>query len=464
MNNIPHEIGDEINLPNQDHPTLVEHNSIIEKERIIMNNNVLHPIVTQEIAPSSTPIDDPDVSSSDLSVSNESVAGTPLPNANMFQTHNLHVDKFVTHNNDQVGPHHANTNSSRDILFPITSVKDSVDSSVQDDDTDKLLQFLKTSKKENYNMAYRRELIMSFNSSKTKINPQQHFHESIVNNSLFDSLKKFYRKALTYRENSWRVDECAEIINKLWRLVQLQDEHKNQQSLEHTKDSRPVQSLRSFIKPCLDRIATDEEIVHRNTRKRNQFKTGNNVIQEGIVSKEGTKWTTRIEPHTCPKCNHTNVVSVRSVEDLVLEFSKLDSQYNEDLKQYENEVLAATYRIDGKKRKKIKKIDEPRKPSFPKQMMVCMCGVTKCKNIVDGRGCHHCNGLAKNNIQIPFNVKKAVCECALCKCDCNIEFAKTSWQSIATKVEQEKLHDMKNEKKSKGDGMYDVSLEFLSTL
>ena len=66
-----------------------------------------------------------------------------------------------------------------------------------------------------------------------------------------------------------------------------------------------------------------------------------------------------------------------------------------------------------------------------------MCCVSKCRNIVDGKGCHHCEGLSKNDIPVPYDTALGKCMCALCMCQCNIAFAKTNWQGIAAQTEMD---------------------------
>ena len=164
------------------------------------------------------------------------------------------------------------------------------------------------------------------------------------------------------------------------------------------------------------------------------------------------QWAKCLEPFPCPKCSHSNVISVIPIKKLVEQYSLLDVNYKNKLQEYKEKVQAASLKKDGSRQLKPAKLyNEPKKPTCPKQYMVCMCCVSKCRNIVDGRGCHHCAGLAKNGIKIPFNVKLAECECALCCCNCDIKFPKTSWQSIATQLEQERDekvsdHEMKKSK------------------
>ena len=135
------------------------------------------------------------------------------------------------------------------------------------------------------------------------------------------------------------------------------------------------------------------------------------------------KWAYCIQPYPCPKCGHTNVVSVQSETTYAENISKTAYEYEQQVKLYNDEVRAATYRLNGQKRiVPLKVPTPPKKPNLPKQMMVCMCCVTKCRNIVDGRGCHHCSSLVKNGIQVPFNSRKGKCECGFCSCPCRIMF------------------------------------------
>ena len=352
------------------------------------------------------------------------------PKKAVFQTPTqiveITTDNSITHTNVDIDAY--NTESVGG-----SSVSDSVS------EEQKLLTFMSGAKKENGNLSSRTTIIMSFCPQKTKINVQQFFPEFMHSNFIFDDLTKFYRKAVTYRASHFRSVECAEILLKLWHLVQIKDNHSQSSKDSSQKDSRAVARFREYINHCLKRIRSDDENDMKNKRKRNLFRHGKNQLQENVVSKEGTNWYKRIDPHPCPKCNHGNIISLIPIETLVEEFSLLDMQYKEQMEEYNAEMYRSNFKKDGGKRKYPTKPSEPpRKTAFPKQTMICMCSVSKCKNIVDGRGCHHCNGLSKSGIAIPFNIKKAECECALCKCECDVQFSKSHWQSIAAQAEEER--------------------------
>ena len=310
---------------------------------------------------------------------------------------------------------------------------------------DDLLVFLKSSKKENRNMSYRRELIMNFQTSKIKIDPAQHFISHLKNHPTVRELVLFYRKSLTYRDCDWRAIESAKVLRNLWKLVLLQDDW-NQSQDETEPDSKPVKYLREHILPCIARMNSEKENVTRSKRKRNLFKDSGTSVQDNIVLKEHSKWFSRIEPHPCPKCSHNNVVPIVPTEEFIIEFSQKEYEHDQAMKKYEIDLQQATFTKDGKRKKNKAKIEEPRKPIFPKLMVACMCCVTKCRNIVDGRGCHHCHAVAKSKLQIPYNIKTAQCECELCLCNCNIVFPKSSWQNIAADVAQAAIADEKESK------------------
>ena len=451
--------------PNDDPQPPPQDDPILENDETIHYISQSQPHLEQDIDPSLLSNDNTGSISSEGNTLEVIVRPThPIKTVHIHTTNDeTEMDVLVNNDNDKLHPNMMVPPSPQKQNISESNDDDSDDSAQANSNTEenKLLLFLKSAKKENHNMTFRRNLIMSFCPSKNKIRPSQFFHESLKHNPIIDYLVRFYRKSLSYRENAWRVDECADILHRLWILVQLQDEV-NRDTHQPPKDCRPVQKLREFIKPCLERIATDEDNNSRIKKKRNQFKVGNSSTQESIISKEGSKWTSRVEPHPCPKCQHCNVVPVVTVESLILEFSKLESEYKQEMDEYARNVKDASFCKNGKRRQKVaKKYDEPKKPSFPKQTMACMCCLTKCRNIVDGRGCHHCHSLTKNGIQIPFNITKAECECALCQCTCSIEFAKTSWQTIAASIEHEKLLE-DNEARSKKMFCSDKDGKFLS--
>ena len=135
-----------------------------------------------------------------------------------------------------------------------------------------------------------------------------------------------------------------------------------------------------------------------------------------------------------------------------MQFSQKEYEHQKEMKKYEIDLHNATFTKDGKRKKNKGKVDEPKKPVFPKLMVACMCCVTKCRNIVDGRGCHHCHAVAKGKMKVPYNIKTAQCECELCMCNCNIVFAKSNWQNISADVEQAAIAE---DKLSKSSGLID---------
>lgn len=316
-------------------------------------------------------------------------------------------------------------------------------------DDNVLLEFLKSTKSQNHNLTYRSNLVMSFQTSKVKISPQQHFLPQLEANPLLNDLKSFYRKSITYKKNDWRSQECAVVLLNLWKLVVLQDQLAPT-LIDPPAESSAVSALRSFMLPCIERAANDERSKNQAKRKRNLYRDNGRTLQDKIHRDEGTKWYSRIEPFPCPKCNHCNVIPVIPTDEFVMKVSKLEYEHKEALDKYEEELFASTHTKEGKRRKKPTMIiNPPPKPSFPKEMVACMCCVTKCNNIIDGRGCHHCHALTKSNIDIPFNITAAKCECELCQCDCSISFPKGSWQNIAADIEEERLEAERQLKKSK---------------
>ena len=410
------------------------------------------PIITQDIDPASLPTDEPQGFQGNI-LDSGSLESQPEQTGKADATTPLDdVDATINHDNLQ----RADIIVKEKVIEPVPQSmgyhdieeEDASESEITDED--KLHAFLKTSKKENQNMAFRRGLLMQFIPSKNKINPSQFFVSCLKENILLMDLIKFFCRAIYFRPNQFRVDECADMLLKLWLLTKLQDEHHLLHPNSTYRESKPVKALRTFIESCLDRITNDVDHATKSKRKRNLLKKSKGLSQSAIVTNEGAHWSRRIEPYTCPKCQHSNVISVVPVEILVQEYSLLEIQYKQDMEEYHKNVHLANHKKDGtRKIKPTKLYDEPKRPNFPKQQMACMCCVTKCRNIVDGRGCHHCNGLAKSNIAIPFDVKKAECECALCQCECDIEFPKTSWQTIAAQEEEEKIENQKENESKK---------------
>ena len=317
------------------------------------------------------------------------------------------------------------------------------------EDNQDLLQFLNGCKRENENLLYRKALILSFFTTKITKKPvslKLQFHEEFHIDPLFVEVVRDVQRTIHHMRKAWNVGFCASILTKLWVLTE------KQTALFPSYQTSPEKNkLRSFIQKILERIESDKAMASKDKRKRTLFRDSDTTTQDEIAKFEkNSKWVIRIEPHPCPKCGHTNVITVTPEDELAKEISKLDFDYQQSLKAFKTAVHHATYCKNGTKRKtKTKMPDEPKRPNFPKQLMACMCCVTKCRNIIDGRGCHHCASLSKNNIPIPYDSQKGRCECALCGCECRIVFPKTAWQTISAETELEKIDNDSQPKKTK---------------
>ena len=314
------------------------------------------------------------------------------------------------------------------------------------DDHKDLLTFLRSSKKENENLPFRKRLLLSFFAENKAASLDLHFHEPFHDDPLFVSIKENFKRTINSMKKSWKVDFCAEMLTKLWILLDRQ-----RIVLEDFNVTDQDKDLKAFVERILERIVADKAIGDSDKRKRTLYKDNDTFTQDGIIRKERkNKWTNRIEPHPCPRCKHTNVITVLPDDELVETISQLDFKYQNEMQEYKERVKEATFCKNGNKRRsKLKMPIEPKRPNYPKQLMACMCCVSKCRNAIDGRGCHHCSSLSKNGIDIPYDIRKGYCECALCKCTCRIVFGKTAWQSIATDTELEAHEEEKSRKKAK---------------
>ena len=314
------------------------------------------------------------------------------------------------------------------------------------DDHNDLLTFLRSSKKENENLPFRKSLLLSFFAGNKVESLDLHFHETFHDDPLFVSIKENFKRTISTIRKSWKVDFCAEMLTKLWILLDRQ-----RIVLEDFNVTDQNKDLRAFVERILERIVDDKAIGDSDKRKRTLYKDIDTSTQDDIIKKERiNKWSSRIEPHPCPRCQHTNVITILPDSELVEKISKLDFKYQKEMKEWKEGVKEATFCKNGNKRRtQLKMPTEPKRPNYPKQLMACMCCVSKCRNVVDGRGCHHCSSLSKNGIKIPYDIRKGYCECALCRCACRIVFGKTAWQTIATNTELEARENEKSRKKAK---------------
>lgn len=232
------------------------------------------PIITQDIDPASLPTDEPQGFQGNI-LDSGSLESQPEQTGKADATTPLDdVDATINHDNLQ----RADIIVKEKVIEPVPQSmgyhdieeEDASESEITDED--KLHAFLKTSKKENQNMAFRRGLLMQFIPSKNKINPSQFFVSGLKENILFMDLIKFFRRAIYFCPNQFRVDECADMILKLWLLTKLQDEHHLLHPNSTYRESKPVKALRTFIESCLDRITNDVDHATKSKRKRNLFK------------------------------------------------------------------------------------------------------------------------------------------------------------------------------------------------
>ena len=236
-----------------------------------------------ENAPSQPPIVDPDLSNCNkpISVFQTEVL---IPNQANVSTTTFDIDalqeedNFIKHNSN---------NASTDGIVDVDSNDPIEDTDGSDDYV--LLEFLKSSKSQNRNLTFRSNLVMSFQTSKVKIAPEQHFLPELAANPLIIKLKSFYRKSITYKKSDWRSQECAEILLDLWRLVKLQDELRPTLK-DCPSESAPVAALCSFMLPCIKRIDNQEKTKSLTKRKCNLYRDNVRNYQDSILKEDNSKW------------------------------------------------------------------------------------------------------------------------------------------------------------------------------
>ena len=304
-------------------------------------------------------------------------------------------------------------------------------------------------RKENGTMKSRRELLFSFVFSQNHTHLRSFFHPAMEDNlsliNLHDNLMK-----CRVRKHDTTKQFLGEALFVLFMLLQESDQLKDSDhSMRNTRrGSEPMQlkNLRTFFLSITNRYDFDE--VNASDKKQrailSQNKSGDLIQDE--YAKNNPDWQSRIISAPCPLCNHNCVVPHERDEDILEEISNLKEEW---LKK-----RAAFANLPPAEQEKSKK---PKQPTYPKQHVLCMCMVNRCRDFTTGKGCINCKSTVKCGMKLSYNPTTGHSNCSMCKCSCSAYFKRIEWSKLKSQVEVDKekaARDAKEKRLQEASGMY----------
>lgn len=300
---------------------------------------------------------------------------------------------------------------------------------------------------ENGNIKTRRDLLYAF--VLTQKNPQLnlYFHCGLKDDpGLIDLEDRLWKTRVKKYKSSaaW----IADGIFDMWMLLKKSDEMKQHDLISPnpsqrrsnrnggTEEPAPVTRLRQHIEGLLKRKAQDDsKKSNKLVRKvQSQSKAGD-FIQDKFAM-ENPHWQEIIKSTPCPCCDHTSLVSVKD-EAILL-------QETHDLKQSYKNAMLDFARLGATAQKSTKK---PKMPTFPNQVMMCMCVINRCVDFSTGRGCVTCQQKAKTT-PLYMDPVTGQSQCEMCKCNCVAYFDRMNWSKVKAQTETEKAEKAKQKKEA----------------
>ena len=304
---------------------------------------------------------------------------------------------------------------------------------------------LKSRRKENNSIKFRRDLLFSF-----VLGPscrkclQDFYHPKMATNAALISLNKDVI-GCRVRKHDTKKDFIGDCLFHLWKFLQESDElYKDDRSRRATSSNvqpLPIKNLRAFINKILTRFKF--ESVNSTDKKQRSITAKNKVgdfIQDEVLQ-DNPKWMEDIRPTPCPLCNHNAIIPHENENDIRKETAELQSQYKAETSAY--------YSLTPANQKKNK---PPKMPSFPKQHMICMCLVNRCVDFSTGRGCINCQAAIKCGMKLSFDPHTGQSKCPMCMCTCTAYFEKMKWTKIRAQSDVDKQKAMHDDKMTRAAG------------
>ena len=316
-----------------------------------------------------------------------------------------------------------------DDLFPTLSAED-----------EHVKMVLLSRRKENGTIKKRRDLLFSFVFGTKNAHIKTFFHHSLHDNTALLNLHEDLMKCRA-RKHDTKKQFIGLSLFTFWMMLKKSDESKEADpNIRNTrKDSEPsqIQNLRAFIKPVNSRFEFDA-VNGTDKKQRNILaqKNSGDFIQDEFV-RNNPDWRNLILSSPCPLCNHNCLVPHERDEDLLDEIQAMKSSWQEANTKFH--LMPPSQQNKSKK---------PKQPTYPKQHLICLCLVNRCRDFSSGKGCLNCESSVKSGMKLSYNPQTDNSNCKMCQCSCTAYFKRIEWNKLKSQVEvdkREKARETKEE-------------------
>ena len=291
-------------------------------------------------------------------------------------------------------------------------------------------QVLLSRRKENSTIKARRDLLFSFVFGTKGAHLKSFFHPEMESNTALLQLHEDLMKTCV-RKHETRKKFIGESLFTIWMLLQESDRLKEEDlTLRATRretESTQIKNFRAFMVPISNRHNFD--CVNATSKKQRSVKTQSKVgefIQDEFA-RNNPDWFKKILSAPCPLCNHNSLVAHEKDEDILNEITLLKENWKKENADF--------HRLPPTEQAKRRK---PKMPTYPKQHLICMCLVNRCRDFTTGKGCINCQSTTRSGADVSYNPITGHSNCSMCKCDCTAYFKRIEWSKIKAQVEVDK--------------------------
>ena len=368
-----------------------------------------------------------------------------------------------------ITPSDENDQSQNEDNAEIASTKSSIDDGLlnQLSESEMHVQMvMKSRRNENNTLKFRRDLLYSFVlGPAVQTHLHKFFHPSLKDD---ESLNDIHEKLMSTRvkKHKTRKDFIGDSLFSLWLTLKKSDALKDQDLVappsdntptrassraSGTDDLAPIKSLRKFVKDIMKRKLFEDANKTDKKQRRVQASAKNTDFIQDEFARNNPNWHLLIKPSPCPLCAHTTIVPHEPDEVIVRETAMMRGEYTASM--IEHAKLPPS---------KQNKKNKPKLPQFPKQHMMCMCMVNRCRDFHTGRGCLNCEASVKVGLKVAIDYVTGKSSCPMCNCTCSAYFVKSSWsklkaQNDTDKAEKAKLKHEEDMRKASGKSDFSLS-------
>ena len=285
-------------------------------------------------------------------------------------------------------------------------------------------------RKENGTMKIRRDLLFAFVFSQNHTHMRSFFHSSMADNKSIINLHDKLMKCRV-RQHDTTKQFLGESLFTLFKLLHesdtLKDEDPSTRNIRRGSEPVQIKNLRAFFLTITNRYDFDE-VNASDKKQRNivsQNKSGSLIQDE--YAQNNPDWKQRILPSPCPLCNHNCLLPHECDSDILKEITILKDEFL--VKQSNFTKLSPTEQAKTKK---------PKQPVYPKQHIICMCVINRCRDYTTGKGCINCESTVRCGMKLNYNPVNGHSNCKMCQCPCTAYFKRIEWSKLKAQVEVDK--------------------------